>query len=476
MIATSPDIKKNIQDVFEKQQAYAPQMKQTTAKERIKMIMKIDAFLRDGANVTALEEAMKKDLRKHPVEVYATEVGPVLANIQHIKKNLRKWVRDKSVSTPIAMAGTSSWIRYEPKGVTLVIAPWNYPFMLTVIPILYAIAAGNTVMVKPSEVSAHTTGFIHKMLDKFFDKQQVAVFEGDVPVSTALLEMPFNHIHFTGSPAVGKIVMKAASKHLTSCTLELGGKSPAIVDESANISSMAEKLAWAKSLNNGQTCIAPDYLIVHESVKDKFLKELGKSFTKFFDKNGKGMQASNDYGRIINDKNFARISGLIDDAVQKGANVAFGAELDASDKFMSPTVLTDMTDDMEIMHEEIFGPVLPVVTFKNKEEVIKIIGDKPKPLSLYIASKKNKNIDYFLEHTSAGGTVINDFMLGTSNPDLPFGGVNNSGIGKSLGHHSFVDFSNERGVIKRKWATLKMIFPPYNSGILTMVKQLYKWT
>jgi len=476
MISTNVNIEENINAVFEMQQQYAKDIRHTTAKERLAYITQVEAYLRDEKNVKALTEAMRKDLRKPPVEVYATEIGPVLANIQHIKKSLKKWMRDKKVSTPIAMAGTSSYIHYEPKGVTLVIAPWNYPFMLTVIPTLYSVAAGNTVMVKPSEVSGHTAGFIHQMLDKIFDKKHVAVFEGDVPVATALLAMPFNHIHFTGSPAIGKVVMKAASQHLTSVTLELGGKSPAIVDKTAHISSTAEKLTWAKSLNNGQTCIAPDYVLVHESVKDQLVEAVGKNVNKFFNKGNQGVQQSPDYGRIINERHYQRINGLIEDAINQGANIAVGGEMDAADKFISPTLLVDVNDGMEIMHEEIFGPVLPIVSFKNKEEVIDIIGKHPKPLALYIASKSSSNIDYFINNTSSGGTVINDFMLGTSNPNLPFGGVNNSGIGKSLGHHSFIDFSNERGIIKRKWASLKIIFPPYNDSIMTMVKQLYKWT
>ena len=395
----------------------------------------------------------------------ATEILPILTILVHIKRQLKSWMRPQRVGAPMAMLGISSYIRYEPKGQVLLIAPWNYPFQLAINPLLHAIAAGNVCIVKPSEISAATSSFIKNMVEDLFNENEVAVIEGDVPVSQALLDKPFHHIFFTGSPAVGKIVMKAASKHLTSVTLELGGKSPCIIDETANVGVAAERIAWGKLLNNGQTCIAPDYVLVHESKKEAFLNAYQAWVEKSYNSDQKGIKASPYYTRIINEKNFHRVKSLIDDAVDKGAQLIGSGETDADDKFIAPCLLDQVTTEMTVMQEEIFGPVLPVVTYRDLSEVPAFIQQLPKPLALYIMSKSRKNQEYLLNNTTAGGTAINELMITTLNPELPFGGVNNSGIGKSNGKHSFVEFSNERGVLKRRFLDFKMLFPPYKTTI-----------
>lgn len=468
-------IRTQITDVFQKQQAYAPQLVHTTAKARLEKLERIERYLRDESNLKRLFKAMHHDLRKPEVEVIASETGVIESHIKHVRSYLKRWMAPKKVPTPLMMIGTSSYIYYEPKGVSLIMAPWNYPLNLALVPMVYAIAAGNTVVLKPSEISRHTSAYIKRMMEELYDEREVAVFEGDASVAQSLLDQPFNHMFFTGSPQIGKVVMKAAAEHLASVTLELGGKSPAIVDPSANLATIAERTVWSKSINAGQTCIAPDYLIVHESVKEKFIEEYRRAVHNLFDPKGEGVQTSPDYCRIISDKHFGRIKELLNDAVEKGADIAVGGQHDESDRFIAPTLLTDVTEEMEVMEEEIFGPLMPLVTYRDREEIIDIVRRRPKPLTLYIASNDKDNIRYILENTSAGGTIINEYLLGYSNPHLPFGGVNNSGIGKSLGYHGFVEFSNERGVIKRNWGTLKFIYPPYTDWIRKTVERIYKW-
>ncbi|HIF14659.1 MAG TPA: aldehyde dehydrogenase family protein [Bacteroidetes bacterium] len=466
----------DIKSIFEAQQKKCDQLKRTSAKERLAKLNKIEKYISDQSNIDALQDALYKDFKKPASEVYLTELGVVHAQISHIKNNLSFWMLNKKVDTPLLLQGTSSYIKYEPKGVCLVLSPWNYPFNLAMVPVLYAISAGNAVILKPSEITTHASAYLNKMISELFECDEVCVIEGDVSTSTSLLELPFDHIFFTGSPQVGKIVMTAAAKNLTSVTLELGGKSPAIIDEKVDIRSAAEKLAWAKCLNNGQTCIAPDYAIVHESKKEALISELKACIGSYYDPENKGIQASQDYSRVVNNKHLNRIKTLIDDAVEKGAKLECGGEVNQEDNFLAPTILSNVNEDMSIMHEEIFGPVLPIMTFKNKEDVPAAINKRPKPLSMYIASKSHNNIQYYIDNTSSGGTIVNDYMLGYSNPNLPFGGVNNSGIGKSLGFHSFVEFSNERGILKRHYMKLKpFMYPPYTNFVKKIIKLIYKW-
>ncbi|AKB85673.1 aldehyde dehydrogenase family protein [Methanococcoides methylutens] len=464
-----------IQQVFEIQKKNAPYLARANAEERLERIRRIENYLQDEERLSDLYKAMYADLHKPETEVIATEVGVVQAHINHVKRNLHKWMKDTKVPTPLPLIGTRSHIRYEPKGVVLIIAPWNFPFNLTLVPLIYAIAAGNAAILKPSEMAANTSAYISLMMYELFDESEVAVFEGNESVAQQLLDLPFNHVFFTGSPRVGKKVMSRAAEHLSSVTLELGGKSPAIVDETANVKKIAKNLAWAKFINNGQACIAPDYLIVHESARDGFVNEFGKAIEQLYDPSGEGIRNSSDYCRIINDHHYNRLLTLYNDACEKDARVLYGGDFDDSDLYIAPTLLENVSGDMKIMQEEIFGPLLPMITYRNREDVIPVIEQNPSPLILYIASENQGNIDYFMDSIPSGSTLTNDYMLSYSNPHLPFGGINSSGIGKSLGFHGFVGFSNERAVMQRKWGSMGMLYPPYSENIRKIFRTIYRW-
>ena len=451
-------------------------LRNSSYQDRIAKIKSIYNYILNKSNHDRIAEALYKDLRKSNEEVITTEMTPVILTIKEVCKKLKHWMKDEHVPSPVTMVGMSSFIKYESKGNILIIGPWNYPFQLAIYPLVYAIAAGNTAIIKPSEFSSNTANAISIMIKELFDENEVAVVEGGIPEATALLALPFNHIHFTGSPKVGKIVMEAAAKNLTAVTLELGGKSPVIIDGSTNLNSTAEKVCWGKTLNSGQTCIAPDFALVQENALDGFVEGFKRACEKFYDPNKKGIDQSKDYGRIINDTNFDRVLALLEDAKENGAKVEFGGEVNKQDRYIQPTLLSHINMEMKIMQDEIFGPILPVVSFKNKEDVTELLNSFPSPLALYIMSNNKDNTKYFLDHTVAGGTCINELMLTSVNPHLPFGGVNNSGVGKTGGKHSFMDFSNQRGVIKRKYGnSIKLIYPPFNKQIFKYFQKVIKF-
>ena len=451
-------------------------LRNSSYQDRIAKIKSIYNYILNQSNHDRIAEALYKDLRKSNEEVITTEMTPVILTIKEVCKKLKYWMKDEHVPSPVTMVGMSSFIKYESKGNILIIGPWNYPFQLAIYPLVYAIAAGNTAIIKPSEFSSNTANAISIMIKELFDENEVAVVEGGIPEATALLALPFNHIHFTGSPKVGKIVMEAAAKNLTAVTLELGGKSPVIIDGSTNLNSTAEKVCWGKTLNSGQTCIAPDFALVQENALDGFVEGFKRACEKFYDPDKKGIDQSKDYGRIINDTNFDRVQALLEDAKENGAKVEFGGEVNKQDRYIQPTLLSNINMEMKIMQDEIFGPILPVVSFKNKEDVTELLNSFPSPLALYIMSNNKDNTKYFLDHTVAGGTCINELMLTSVNPHLPFGGVNNSGVGKTGGKHSFMDFSNQRGVIKRKYGnSIKLIYPPFNKQIFKYFQKVIKF-
>jgi aldehyde dehydrogenase (NAD+) len=429
----------------------------------------------DDSNHKIIAAALYKDLRKPNEEVITTEITPIVLTIKEVVHKLNQWMKDEHVPSPITMVGMSSYIKYESKGKILIISPWNYPFQLTIYPLIYAIAAGNAVIIKPSEIAPETSKVIYNMLKSLFSENEVAVIEGGQEASTALLKLPFNHIHFTGSPRVGKIVMEAAAKNLSGITLELGGKSPVIIDGTTNIKTTAQKVAWAKAMNCGQTCIAPDFALVQKEHLSKFNKEFINALKKFYDSKNKGIENADEYGRIVNERNFERVKALLDDAIEKGAKVLFGGNLNKSEKFIEPTLVTNVNLDMKLMEEEIFGPILPVMTFNENSEVVDLLQQMPSPLALYIMSKKQKTTDYFLNHTVSGGSCINELMLTSVNPSLPFGGINNSGLGKTGGKHSFMDFSNQRGIVKHQMGnSLKLVYPPFNKKIFKYFKKIIR--
>ncbi|GAA4398151.1 aldehyde dehydrogenase family protein [Nibrella viscosa] len=471
---TAPiDLTTTLQTMFDRQRLHAPVQALTTAAERIDRLKRLQHWML--TNEEAIQQALYADFRKPAPEVSLAEIYAVNSELKFIIRHLKRWMKPQRVPTPLNMVGTTGYIRHEPKGNVLIISPWNYPFSLMIKPLLAALAAGNVVMLKPSELTPHTAALLNRMVQALFPPEEVALVEGDAAVAQALLDQPFNHIFFTGSPAVGRLVMAAAAKHLASVTLELGGKSPAIVDETAPLAEAAGQIAWGKCINNGQTCIAPDYLLVHESVKAPFLEAFRTAVQRMYNADGRGVEASDSYARIVNQRHFQRVRRLIDDAVEKGASISLGGQVNESTNFIEPTVLDGVTSDMQVMQEEIFGPVLPILTYRNREEVVQQVNAGEKPLALYIHSRNQQNIDYFLAHTSAGDTVINDMMLQYSHPEIPFGGVNNSGIGKSNGYFGFQEFSNQRGVVRRDFGTLKFVYPPYTPRVRKLINTLMKY-
>ena len=467
-----------IKRIFELQSepANIVRLRNSSYKERIEKIKRIQNFVLNEANHQIIAEALYKDLRKPNEEVITTEITPILLNTKHVLRNLKYWMKVEHVPSPITMVGMSSYIKYESKGTVLLISPWNYPIFLTIYPLIYALAAGNAVILKPSEISSNTSKVIANMIQTIYEEHEVAVIEGAVEESTELLKLPFNHIHFTGSPKVGKIVMEAAAKNLSGVTLELGGKSPVIIDGTGNTQEIAEKIAWGKTLNCGQTCIAPDYILIQKKEIETFISHFKTNVNKFYNLNDNGLNNASEYGRIIDEKNFNRVEKLLQDAIKKGAKIEFGGQLKKEEKFMEPTLLTNVNTEMLIMQEEIFGPLLPIITFEKNSDVINFLQKMPSPLAIYIMSGKKKNIQYFLDNTVSGGVGINELMLTPVNPNLPFGGVNNSGIGKSGGKHSFDDFSNPKGVVKKNFGnTLKLVYPPFKKGVFKYFKTIVRW-
>jgi aldehyde dehydrogenase (NAD+) len=472
-VLNQPNIATDIKKVFDAQRQNAFAISQTTADERIVKLKKLHTYL--ITHQDEIKRVMYADFCKPGAEAILGEVYALSGEIKHTIKNLKNWMKTQRVSTPMSLIGTASYIKYEAKGNVLIISPWNYPLSLAIKPLVSAIAAGNVAILKPSELTPNTSAFVSQMLGDLFSSNEVAVFEGDASVAGELLKIPFNHIFFTGAPSIGKIVMRAAADHLASVTLELGGKSPSIIDETADISKIAPITAWGKCLNNGQTCIAPDYVFVHESKKDEFLSEYQKAITKMYNAQGEGIEKSDSYARIVNARHFGRIKGYIDDALAKGAKISSGGKTIAEQNFIEPTVLTNVNEDMKVMQDEIFGPILPIMTYRSNDEVIAYINSKEKPLALYINSRNRANIDEFLNKTSAGDTIINDVLLQFGNTEIPFGGVNNSGIGKANGHFGFQEFSNMRGVMKRQFGTMKFIYPPYTPKVQKLINLFVKY-
>jgi len=422
---------------------------------------------------TEIQDALHKDLGKPVLETELTEIYAIIGDIKYAKKHLHQWMRKQNVETPMSLLGSNSYIKYEPKGVCLIISPWNFPFNLTFGPLVSAIAAGNTVIIKPSEMTPNASDLMSKIVAAIFSEDEVAVVQGEVEVSTQLLKLPFNHIFFTGSPNVGKIVMKAASQHLASVTLELGGKSPTIVDKTANIDKAAKKIMWAKFLNTGQICVSPDYVLIDESIKSQFITACKKWIDAFYNDNP---QVSESYGRIVTDKHFERLNSYLENAKALHAKFEVGGSTDSASKYIAPTIISDLKPEAKLLEEEIFGPILPIVTYKSLDIAIAYINSKPQPLALYIYSKSKTNTNKIINNTRAGGTCINNSVLHYANHELPFGGVNNSGIGKSHGFHGFKSFSNERAIMKQNtFGVTELLFPPYTGFKEKLTRLTIKW-
>jgi aldehyde dehydrogenase (NAD+) len=429
------------------------------------------------SNRLAIQEAIYQDFRKPSAEVDTTEIFPALSEIKNAITNLERWVKPRKVDAPLTLLGTRSVISYEPKGLCLIISPWNYPFNLSLGPLVSALAAGNNVILKPSEITPNTSALIAKMCNEIFGADEVTVFEGGPMVSQELLKLPFDHIFFTGSPAIGKIVMKAAAEHLTSVTLELGGKSPTIVSLSANLKEAAKRIAMAKFLNSGQTCIAPDYVLVHQGIANDFIELLKEQIQKLFADQGKTIFESPHYARIVSEKHFIRLNSIVQDALTNGAKLELGGFVDQTQRFMHPMLLSQVSVESRVMQEEIFGPILPILSFEALDQVIKIINGKPKPLALYYFGKSKSEQNRLKQETSSGAICINDCAIQFLNHNLPFGGVNNSGIGKSHGYYGFLAFSNEKPVVKQRagLTSIQFFYPPYTPLIKRLINGLLKF-
>ncbi|MBU0528933.1 aldehyde dehydrogenase family protein [bacterium] len=466
--------KTDIDSVFTAQVNNRRNVSQTSTIERIAKLKKIENWIIE--NKQAIREAIYKDFRKPAVDVDLTEIFTALSEIRHAIKHLKKWVKPKHVKRTMALITTRSWIQYEPRGVVLIIAPWNYPFNLIVTPLLSAIAAGDCVILKPSELAAHTSNLISNMVEELFSENEVAVFEGEKDVAIELLKKPFDHIFFTGNAAVGKKVMQAASKNLSSITLELGGKSPVVIDETAYIADAAQKIVWGKFMNCGQTCLGPDYLLVNESVLPELISKLKYYTKKFYGTENSDWQTCPDYARIIDNNHFQRLARVLNETIQAGAKIEIGGDLNEDEKYISPTVLIDVKPESAIMEEEIFGPILPIMTYTKIDDAINTIRGKPKPLALYIFSKNQRNIDRVLAETSSGGVCINDTVIHFSQSNLPFGGVNDSGTGRTHGFFGFKTFSNEKAVVKHnRFSLLKLMYPPYTKRVRMIVDFVVKY-
>ncbi len=412
----------------------------------------------------AICDALYADFKKPKFETLVAETQFVLAELRSVCKYLKLWAKPESVPGTLLNFPSSSYIYKEPYGTVLVMAPWNYPFQLAILPLISAIAAGNTVILKPSELTPHTSALLKKLVASVFDPSHALVIEGDLPISQQLLAEKWDYIFFTGSTKVGKIVYESAAKNLTPVTLELGGKSPCIVDETALISQAAKRIVWGKFLNAGQTCIAPDYVLVHRSVKDALLMELGKTITKFF---GTDVEASDDLARIVSTDHYKRLLGLLADE-----DIVFGGKRNDKDNFLGPTLLNEPGADSKVMQEEIFGPILPVISFEKEEDIASWILAQGKPLAAYIFSRRASFQDRLLKRYSFGGGVINDTLIQITNKELPFGGVGQSGIGAYHGKRSFIAFSHQKSIVKRgTWIDIPLRNPPYSLP-LSLLKRI----
>lgn len=451
----------DIQSIVQNQRLFFATNQSKEVSKRKEALRKIKEVIQK--NEMAFYEAIHKDFGKSKFDTYTTELSLIYHEIDYYLKNLNKLSKPKKVKTSLANLPGSSEVQPEPFGVCLVIGAWNYPYQLSISPVVGAIAAGNTVILKPSELSAETSAIMTKAINENFNANYVHVVEGGIPETTQLLNERFDKIFFTGSPNVGKIIYQAAAKYLTPVTLELGGKSPVIVTESANFETAAKRITWGKFLNAGQTCIAPDYMLIDEKIASAFLEKLKATIQKFGYQKG-----SQEFPFIINEKNFDRLIGLVDNN-----KIYFGGENDRESRYIAPTIQYPASWEDKIMQEEIFGPILPVLTYKSFDEALNKIQAREKPLSAYLFSGKKLEQNQFKKQLSFGGGCINDTIMHISNSHLPFGGVGNSGIGNYHGKYGFETFSHSKAILKKaNWGEPNVKYPPYSEKKLSWIKKL----
>ena len=452
-----------IKEILEAQRNYYTTGVTREVSFRMQQLQKLDRVIRKYE--ADILEALRKDLNKSEFEGYMTEVGMVYDELKFMKKHLALWVKPQRVRTPLANYKSSSRIYSEPYGVVLVLSPWNYPFMLAMAPLIGAIAAGNCVMIKPSEYSKHVSELISIILKEAFEAAYVQAVLGDREVGKSLLVEKFDYIFFTGSASVGRVVMEAASKHLTPVSLELGGKSPCIVDDTANLELAAKRIVWGKFLNAGQTCVAPDYLLVQTKVKDRLIGYMQEYITQFY---GDEPGTNTEFPKIINEKHFHRLLGLLE-----GNHMVIGGRSYPETHQIEPTVLDGIDWNNRIMKEEIFGPILPVIEFAELKEIVNVINQQPKPLALYYFTRDKERERYVLKNTSYGGGCINDTIVHLASSYLPFGGVGESGMGGYRGKASFDTFSHRKSVLKKSnYVDIPLRYPPYKNRIKFLKKVL----
>lgn len=451
----------NYQNILSSQREFFNTQKTKNIKFRKIYLEKLRELIIQNENY--LYEAIQKDFGKSPFETYVTEISFILKDIDYYLKNLNSLSKPKKVTTNLANQIASSKIHSEPLGCTLVIGAWNYPYQLSLSPLIASIAAGNCCILKPSEIAENTMKAMAKIINKNFPSEYIHVFEGGIEETTEILKLKFDKIFFTGSTKVGKIVYKAAAEHLTPVTLELGGKSPVIVTKEANVEVAAKRIVWGKFLNAGQTCVAPDYILVEESVKEQFLELLKKYISEF-----KYQPDSEQYTRIINQKNFQRLIGL----VQKD-KIYFGGNSDEENLYIEPTILDNVSWEDAVMQEEIFGPILPVISFTKFHEALNAVLELEKPLSAYIFTGNDEEKDLFIQKLSFGGGCINDVVMHLGNDNLPFGGVGNSGMGSYHGKFGFETFSHQKAILDRAtWGEPDLKYPPYSENKIKWIKKL----
>ncbi|MBS0580824.1 MAG: aldehyde dehydrogenase family protein [Proteobacteria bacterium] len=400
---------------------------------------------------------------------------PLKAEADHACERLAGWMQRREVEQVPSLLGRRAYVHYEPKGVVLHLATWNSPVLISLSPLISMIAAGNAVVLKPSEVAPQSAELVRQVIERAGLGDEVAVITGGPEVAEALLKLPFDHICYVGNNRIGRLIMEAAARNFAGVTLEMGGKNPAVIDASADIEDAAAKLAFARHIINGQVCLSPDYVLVHESLKARFLEALQNKIRAFYDSSGKGFAASPDVARIINERHVRRIKALIDEAVAKGARLVMGGDADPDTRFVAPTVLVGVTPAMAIYHEEVFGPVLFVEGFTNREEAVAEIARRPKPLAIYIFTRERESADWFLAHTRAGTSAINNAVVQANIQSLPFGGANHSGIGRLGGQAGFVEFSNPRAVVEDALDTQQgapMFYPPFPKEALDYVDHM----
>lgn len=456
--------KDQIASIIEKQKKYFRSGKTLDLKFRLQQLKKIHKAITSYEQ--EIFDALNQDFKKSNFEAYGTEIALVQDEIKYFIKKLPKLMRPEKVKSSLASLPAKSYIYREPYGISLIIGPWNYPFMLIIQPLIGAIASGNCAVLKPSELASNTSTLVRKIVNELFDESYVAVLEGGPEVTQGLLAQQFDLVFFTGSVKVGKIVYEAAAKHLTPCILELGGKSPCIIDKDADIDLAARRIVWGKLLNGGQTCVAPDYLLPHKSIKKPLLDKISFYIKKYY---GSEPKDSEDFPRIINDRNFDRLSKFLDNGEK-----VIGGESDAGERYIAPTVLDNITWADPVMQEEIFGPILPVLEFEDLDDILNEIKDRPKPLALYYFSKNKKMQEKVLREVGFGGGCINDTLLQFGSSSIPVGGVGTSGIGNYHGKESFLAFSNSKGVVKKSTLIdVPLRYPPYK-GKLGLIKLLFK--